>query len=91
MFNIVTTSYFLRRARKFLKKHPDLRNRFTQVMEDLKRDPFAPHLECHPLEGKLKGVLAVSITHSYRITLTIMITERELVLLDIGAHDDVYR
>ena len=33
----------------------------------------------------------MSITHSYRITLTVMITGKEIILLDIGSHDEVYR
>jgi mRNA-degrading endonuclease RelE of RelBE toxin-antitoxin system len=33
----------------------------------------------------------VSLTHSYRITLTVMVTEHEIILLDIGSHDEVYR
>ena len=33
---------------------------------------------------------AVSLTYSYRITLTLQITEHEILLLDIGSHDEVY-
>lgn len=91
MFTIVTTEYFLRRARKFLQKHPDLREPFARVVDDLKEDPFAPHLAYHHLGGKLKDVQAVSITYDYRIILTIEVTEKEIVLLDIGSHDEVYR
>ncbi len=91
MFTLVTTEYFLRRARKFLRKHPDLREPFAQVVDDLKQDPFAPHLAYHHLGGKLKDVQAVSLTDSYRITLTIVIAEKEIILLDIGSHDEVYR
>ena len=91
MFTIVTTQYFLRRARKFLRKHPDLRERFAQVVDDLKEDPFAPHLDYHHLGGKLEGIQAVSLTYDYRITLTVMVTDKEITLLDIGSHDEVYR
>jgi addiction module RelE/StbE family toxin len=91
VFNLVTTEYFLRRARKFFKKHPDLRGRFAQVVDDLQQDPFAPHLDYHHLGGKLKGMQAVRLTDSYRITLTIVIAEKEIFLLDIGTHDEVYR
>ena len=91
MDSLDATKYFLRRARKFLKKHPDLKERFAQVVEDLRQDPFAPHLAYHPVGGKLKGVQAVSLTDSYRITLTIVITEKEIILLDIGSHDEVHR
>ncbi len=45
-------------------------------------------LRLHNLGGKLEGMQAVGITHSYRLTLRI--TEREVILLDIGTHDEVY-
>jgi len=34
---------------------------------------------------------AISITHGYRITLTVLITEKEIILLDIGSQEEVYR
>jgi hypothetical protein len=37
------------------------------------------------------GCHAVSLTCSYRITHTLLITEEEIVLLDIGSHDEVCR
>ncbi len=91
MFTIVATQHFLRRARKFLQKHPELRERFAQIIDDVKQDPFAPHLAYHHLCGKLKGVQAISITDSYRITLTVVISDQEIILLDVGSHDEVYR
>jgi addiction module RelE/StbE family toxin len=87
MFTITTPQQFLRQARKFFKKHPDLKPRFAKVLADLQRDPFQPHLELHPLTGKLAGCHAVSLTYSYRITLTLYMTEQEIVLLDIGSHE----
>ena len=39
----------------------------------------------------LEGLHAVSVTHAYRITLTLRVTKKEIVLLDIGSHDEVYR
>ena len=91
MFIITTPQQFLRQAGKFFRKHPDLKSRFAGVIDDLQQDPFQPHLELHPLSGKLAGCHAVSLTYSYRITLTLLITDREIILLDIGSHDDVYR
>jgi mRNA-degrading endonuclease YafQ of YafQ-DinJ toxin-antitoxin module len=87
---LVTTAFFERRARKFLTRHPDLRPRFIETLEQLRSDPFQPGLRLHPLGGKLEGMQAVSLTYSYRITLTVQITEREILLLDIGSHDEVY-
>ena len=91
MYAITTPQQFLRQARKFFKKHPDLKPRFARLLADLQSDPFQPRLELHPLTGKLAGCHAVSLTYSYRITLTLLITEQEIVLLDIGSHDQVYR
>lgn len=91
MYAVTTPRQFLRQARKFFGKHPDLKPRFASLVDDLQQDPFQPHLELHPLSGKLSGCHAVSLTYSYRITLTLLISDREIVLLDIGSHDEVYR
>ena len=91
MYCIVTPEQFLRQARLFFKRHPDLKTRFSRVISDLQKDPFAPHLKLHPLKGRLEGCYAVSLTYSYRITLTLAILEKEIILLDIGSHDEVYR
>lgn len=89
-YRLVTPEYFLRKSRKFLRKHPELKPRFEEVMERLRRDPLQPSLKLHPLHGDLNGCHAVSLTHSYRITLTLKITDKEIILLDIGSHDEVY-
>lgn len=91
MHTITTPQQFLRQARKFFKMHPDLKPRFARVVADLQNDPFQPGLALHPLCGRLAGCHAVSLTYSYRITLTLLITEKEIILLDIGSHDEVYR
>jgi mRNA-degrading endonuclease YafQ of YafQ-DinJ toxin-antitoxin module len=90
-FALVTTQQFERRARKFVRKHPDLRPALRDTLDDLSRDPFQPRLKLHPLAGNLAGVQAVGLTHSYRLTLLLRVTEQEIVLLDIGTHDEVYR
>ena len=90
-FALVTTQHFERRARKFLRKHPDLRPVLRDTLDDLSRDPFQPNLRLHPLSGSLAGVQAVSLTYAYRLTLLLRVTESEIVLLDIGTHDEVYR
>jgi addiction module RelE/StbE family toxin len=91
MFTVTTSELFLRQARKFFKKHPDLRPRFAFIFDALKQDPFQPNLGLHQLSGRLSGCHAVRLTYSYRITLTLLITEKEIILLDIGSHDEVYR
>jgi mRNA-degrading endonuclease YafQ of YafQ-DinJ toxin-antitoxin module len=91
VFRLVAPEQFLRQARKFFQRHSDLKPRFGTLLGDLQRDPFAPHLGLHPLRGKLAGCHAVSLTHSYRVTLTLLVSEEEITLLDIGSHDEGYR
>ena len=91
MYSIVWTETFLRTARKFLKKHPDLKPVFEDVIMKLQKDPQNPSLRFHNLKGNLRGKSSVSLTYSYRIIVTIMLTEKEIYLLDIGSHDEAYR
>lgn len=91
MYTLVWTARFTRSANKFTQRHGELRAKFAETLRDLENDPFQPHLKYHHLGGKLKGIQAISVTDSYRITLTVAITDQEIVLLDVGSHDDVYR
>lgn len=90
LYVLVTPERFKRTAKKFLRKHPDLRKRLATVFDTLTRDPFAVSLRTHPLHGELDGLWGVSITYDYRLVVTIRISEREIELLDIGTHDAVY-
>jgi mRNA-degrading endonuclease YafQ of YafQ-DinJ toxin-antitoxin module len=91
MYTLVWTVGFTRSAEKFIKRHPELRDKLAAILRELEHDPFQPHLKYHQLGGILKGFQAVSITYSYRITLTIVVSDKEIILLDIGSHDEVYR
>jgi mRNA-degrading endonuclease YafQ of YafQ-DinJ toxin-antitoxin module len=90
-YTITASETFLRRASRFFRKHPTLRPRFERLVEALRVDPFAPHLRLHQLRGELDGLYAVSLTYQYRVVLTVRLTEHDLLLVDIGSHDDVYR
>ncbi len=76
---------------RFKQTHPELKKKLVQVLRELENDPFLPSLRLHPLRGKLKGLYSVSINYSYRMTLTIRISEKEITLLDIGSHDELYQ
>lgn len=91
MFTLLWTPSFVRSAKKFIKKHPELKVKFSATLRKLEQNPFNPKLALHPLGGKLKGIQSVSLTDSYRITLTVVIAEDEIILLDVGSHDEVYR
>ena len=37
------------------------------------------------------GLHAVRLTYRYRITIIVRIVAKEIVMIDIGRHEDVYR
>jgi mRNA-degrading endonuclease YafQ of YafQ-DinJ toxin-antitoxin module len=89
-FTLVSPESFERHARKFLRKHPELTGDFGDVLQQLENDPLAPRLKLHPLSGRHAGKHAVSLSYSYRIVLVLAIRRKEIVLLDVGTHDEVY-
>lgn len=90
-FSLVWTETFLRVARRFVRRHPELEGELEVVLRQLETDPFAPRLRLLALRGKLAGRHAVSLTYSHRLVLILRVTKKEVVLLDIGSHDEVYR
>lgn len=90
-FTLVWTETFLRTARKFLRRHRDLKGLFEDVLHQLETDPASPRLRLHSLHGRHSGKHAVRLTYEYRIVLILRMAAREIVLLDIGSHDEVYR
>ena len=90
-YKIVYPESYIRRARKFIKRHPDLLRQYQNTLELLELNPFHPSLRLHPLKGRLAGLHSVSITISYRISLELILAEQEIILVNIGTHDEVYR
>ncbi len=90
-YAVATGRGYQKQAKKFFRQRPNLRPVYDRLLADLAANPFAPALKIHPLSGRLEGIWAVSLTYSYRITLTLLVSEKEITLLDIGDHDTVYR
>jgi toxin HigB-1 len=89
-YTIIFTERYTRIAARFLKRHPDMARAYVKTLELLQVNPHHPSLRLHALSGRLAGVHSVSINLSYRITLHLLITEREIVPLNVGDHDAVY-
>ncbi|MDD5359137.1 MAG: type II toxin-antitoxin system mRNA interferase toxin, RelE/StbE family [Sulfurovaceae bacterium] len=89
-YKIVQTDAYRKKLVKFFKKHSDLLGQYAKTIKLLELDPFHPSLRLHKLQGKLGEYYSVSITMKYRVILEIIIKDKELMLLDIGSHDDVY-
>ena len=87
---LIFTEAYDSRALRWLKKHPDLRMQYLKTLQLLEANPFHPSLRLHALTGKLQGIHAVSINLSYRITLELLIQDKQIIPVNIGCHDAVY-
>jgi mRNA-degrading endonuclease YafQ of YafQ-DinJ toxin-antitoxin module len=83
----VFTERYNRRAARFLRRHPDMREVYRKTLLLLAANPHHPSLRLHSLQGRLQGLHSVSINLSYRITLEVLIEGQTLIPIDIGSHD----
>jgi len=87
---LVFTEQYNRRAARFLKRHPELRQQYLKTLRLLEANPFHPSLRLHSLGGKLDGLHSVSINLSYRITLELLIDAEQITPVNVGDHEAVY-
>ena len=89
-WQLVFTEQYTRRAARFLRQHSDAASQYAKTLQLLQANPHHPSLRLHALKGKLAGIHSVSINLSYRITLELLLTEHEIVPINVGGHDGVY-
>lgn len=90
MAELIYTNSYLKRARKFLKKHPEIISQYEKTLKLLEINPNHPSLRLHKLHGKLSELHSVSINISYRICIDFIFEKDHIIPIDIGTHDDVY-
>lgn len=89
-YTLVFTEQYNRKAARFLKRHPELRQQYLKTLQLLEANPFHPSLRLHPLHGKWQDLHSVSINLSYRITLELLIKDEQIIPINVGDHDAVY-
>ncbi len=89
-YTLIFTDQYNRRAARFLKRHPQVREQYRKTLLLLQANPHHPSLRLHALGGKLSGLHSVSINLSYRITLELLIQDHQIVPINVGDHDAVY-
>lgn len=89
-YRLIYPESYIRKAKKFLKKHPQVKNQYQKTLELLELNPNHPSLRLHSLQGRLSSLSSVSINISYRIVLQILIKDKDIILVDVGNHDQVY-
>ncbi|MBI9097776.1 MAG: type II toxin-antitoxin system mRNA interferase toxin, RelE/StbE family [Spirochaetaceae bacterium] len=90
MPKLIFTNSYEKRAKKFIKKHPELISQYEKTLKLIELNPSHPSLRLHKLEGKLSDLYSVSINISYRISLEFTITDDEIILINVGSHNEVY-
>ena len=90
-YKIIYTDSYNKRAAKFIRKHPELVGQYEKALKLLELNPFHPSLKLHKLSGRLDEIYSVSINISYRITMEFFISEKTIVPVKVGPHDEVYR
>jgi mRNA-degrading endonuclease YafQ of YafQ-DinJ toxin-antitoxin module len=89
-WQFIFTEQYNQRAAKFLKRNSAIESQYIKTLELLAYNPHHPSLRLHALSGKLEGLHSVSINLKYRITMEMIITEREIIPINVGDHDVFY-
>jgi len=92
---VVLSKAFEKSYQKFTTRNLLLKASISKAILKLKHDAYDPSLRTHKLSGNLAAYFACSCGYDCRI---IFIIEKDLtnpdmeniLLLDIGTHDDVY-
>jgi len=91
---LVLSSSFKRGFKRLIRRRPDLQARIEGRLVLLAADPFDPLLQTHKLKGKLAGAWACSVEYDCRIVFNFVENpesgEEEILLIDVGSHDEVY-
>ena len=79
------------KAKKFLKKHPELLKQYSKTLQLLEINPYHPSLRLHQFKTSSFEGYSVSINLSYRISIEFIVSEQEIIFVNIGDHQDIYK
>jgi len=90
MYKLIFTQSYEEKARRFLKKHPEIRSQYAKCLTLLELNPFHPSLRLHQFRTVRFSGYSVSINLSYRISIEFLVTEQEVLLVNVGDHQNIY-
>jgi len=90
MFKLIFTESYQRKAQKLFSAHPGLIKQYEKVLKLLCINPWHPSLRIHKLAGRLSGLYSISINISCRMIIHFIISNKQIIPIDIGSHDEVY-
>jgi addiction module RelE/StbE family toxin len=86
---ITWDSGFKRAYKRKVKANEQLKTQFWNAIALFQEDPFHSSLKTHKLTGKLKGLWAFAVSYDCRVVFSFL-NQNEVLLIDIGTHDEVY-
>ncbi len=90
MYKLLFTDSYEARVGRFLKKHPEIEKQYVKTLQLLELNPFHPSLRLHHFKTRNFEGYSVSINLTYRISLEFLVSEQEILLVNIGDHQDIY-
>ena len=90
MIKIIYSGPYIKKEKKFIKKHPDLVLQYEKTIELLEMNPYHPSLRMHKLTGKLNDLYSVYINITYRLSIEFIMQDDKIIPVDIGTHEEVY-
>ena len=91
---VVSTKRFDRSYRRYVGRDRVRRERVDAALRRLAADVNEPGLRTHPLAGELADTMACSCGYDCRIVFRVDTNAkdktREIILLNVGTHDEVY-
>jgi mRNA-degrading endonuclease YafQ of YafQ-DinJ toxin-antitoxin module len=90
-FRFHYTERFLKREKRFLKKHPYIIPQYEKTTQLLGANPHHPSLRLRRLHGSLQAYHSVSINIKYRITIEFLIQDNLIIPVNVGSHDEACR
>lgn len=89
MKSLVFAPSFKKAFKNATQRKPELVPIITETLKLLAENPFNPQLRSHKLKGRLAGSWSCTVTYDCRIIFSFE-KNNEILLMDVGSHDDVY-
>jgi mRNA-degrading endonuclease YafQ of YafQ-DinJ toxin-antitoxin module len=86
VYKLIFTPTYDKLAEKWLKKHPDLQDKYYKTIQLLELNPYHNSLRLHNLDGTMKKFHSVSIDMRQRIIIDLHFEGDTIILLKIGDH-----
>ena len=90
MYRLIFTQSYEEKAKRFLKKHPEIKSQYAKCLTLLELNPFHPSLRLHQFKTARFTGYSVSINLSYRISIEFLVMEKEVLLVSVGDHQEIY-